>query len=148
MFPEADGGGSEVDWRVRVSGHPQAMSEACGSAGLSPNALHLHELSLAEDGPTAEAASIEWPSYFCGKTDFVLVLAYLVRNHLPLDMEILLVRPSSGESRYQLHPPLDTHTRHLLSRINPRQAAALNDLQDRTEAVFERLRHGRLSLPE
>jgi len=135
-------------WRVRVSGHPQALAEACAAAGLSPNALRWHDLTLdapdagSGDGVGAAAASIEWPSYFCDKTGLVLVLAYLVRNHLPLDLDMFLDRPGAGTSHYQLHPPLDPHTRGLLKRLNPQQARALDDLQDRAEAVFSRLRAG------
>jgi hypothetical protein len=130
---------SEVDWNVRVSGLPHAMSEACEAAGLSPNAVEFHELTIDAHAPSATGASVAWPSYFCDKTGFVLVLAYLVRNNLPLELDIIVERAVSGHSRYRLHPALDPHSRAILASINPRQAEAIADLQARAEAVFARL---------
>ena len=137
-LPEATG----EDWEVRINGHPRALAEACAAAGVSPNAMRLHDL----DAPGHATASVEWPSYFCERTDLVLILAYLVRNHLPFDMQ--LVFPDAADATrgatYMLHPPLDEHSRALLSEINPRKSAALGDLQERVETVLARLRQGHL----
>jgi hypothetical protein len=46
-----------------------------------------------------------------------------------------------------MHPPLDPHSLAMLRSINPRQANAIEDLQDRAETVFARLRHGHLGPP-
>ena len=134
----------QVDWSVRVSALPQAMSEACDAAGLSPNAMAFHELTLQDGQPSAAGASVDWPTYFCDKTGFVLILAYLVRNNLPLELEVRVTRDFSGISRYRMHPPLDKHSLTILQSINPRQASVITDLQARTEAVFARLGQGHL----
>lgn len=134
----------DTNWTVRVTGLPQAVADACHAAGLSPNAMELHDLSVIQAGPSASGASVTCPSYFCDRTGFVLVLAHLVRNHLPFELELLLKRDASGNSTYRLHPALDSHTRALLAEINPRDAEAIADLQDRASTVFARLRHGHL----
>jgi hypothetical protein len=133
-----------IDWSVRVTSLPQAMSEACDAAGLSPNAVVFHNLALHGDGPSASGASVDWPTYFCDKAGFVLVLAYLVRNHLPLEMDIRVTRPESGTSHFRMHPPLDPHAMAILQAINPREAQAIGDLQARAETVFARLRQAHL----
>lgn len=135
---------SNVDWSVRVSSLPQAIAEACDAAGLSPNAVIFHDLMLSGERPSAAGASVDWPSYFCDKAGFVLVLAYLVRNHLPLEMDIRVTRPESGTSHFRMHPPLDPHAKAILAAINPREAQAMEDLQARAESVFARLRDAHL----
>jgi hypothetical protein len=134
----------DVDWSVRVSSLPQAIQEACDAAGLSPNAVIFHDLTLGGERPAAANASIDWPSYFCDKAGFVLVLAYLVRNHLPLEMDVRITRPSTGTSHFRMHPPLDPHAKAMLQAINPREAQAMADLNARAESVFARLRQAHL----
>lgn len=124
---------------------PQAMSEACDAAGLSPNAVTFHNLAVHGDRPAASGASIDWPTYFCDKPGFVLVLAHLVRNHLPFEMDIHVTRPQSGPSHFRMHPPLDPHARAILEAINPREAQAIDDLAARAESVFARLRQAHVA---
>lgn len=131
------------DWTVQVSSLPHAVAEACAVAGLSPNAVELRDLAVVNAKPSASGAAVRCPSYFCDRTGFVLVLAYLVRNHLPFELEMFL-ETGRGGAAYRLHPALDPHSRALLAEIDPRQASEIADLQQRAAQVFERLRRGRL----
>lgn len=129
-----------LDWRVRISSLPQALAEACDAAAVSPNAVILHDVTLQGEELSADGASLDWPSYFCDKASFVLVLAYLVRNNLPLEMDVFVTRAESGTSSFRIHPPLDGHAQSVLSAVNPNDTQMISDLNARAEAVLARLR--------
>lgn len=130
----------DIEWKVLVSSLPEAMVDACAVAGLSPNAVRFQNIVMTEGRAASDLASLEWPSYFCDKGGFVRVLAYLVQNNLPLDMDVEVNRRYSGHSSFRMHPPLDSHSLNILWQINPREAEAMVELNERAEAIFARLR--------
>lgn len=121
-------------FETEIIAHQHVLLDAVAVAGMSSNAVEALDVGFA----TVPKARVRWPSYFCTQADYVRVLAYLLQNNLPFDLEV--AAPAGGGGRYQLHPPLDAHTAELLSRIDPRQAALMAGMQDQVAAVFERLR--------
>ena len=125
-------------FETEIVAHQHVLVEAAATIGLSRNAVE----SLDLEGLTVAQARVRWPSFFCDETRYVRVLAYLVQNNLPFDLEVT-PHPKNG-ARYKLHPPLDPHTLNLLSQINPAQATALAEIQHHTHLVFQRLREATL----
>lgn len=125
---------SASQFHTEIVAHQHALLDAAAIAGLSANAIEAHDLS----GVTVPQASLRWPSFFCDEGGYVRVLAYLLQNNLPFELE---VAPCGlGGGRYKLHPPVDTHTQRILAAIDPRRASELDGMQARTHRVFERLR--------
>jgi hypothetical protein len=128
---------SEFAFETEITAHQHVLLDAAALVGLSANAvesLELHSLRVPQ-------ARVRWPSYFCDEAQYVGVLAYLLQNNLPFELE---VAPESRRARYKLHPPFDAHTQHLLSQVNPAQAATLAEMQQHTQQVFQRLREAAL----
>ena len=121
-------------FRTEVIAHQHVLLDAVATAGMSPNSVEALDLGFA----SVPKARLRWPSYFCTQGDYVRVLAYLLQNNLPFDLEVSA--PDGGSGRYQLHPPLDPHTAQLLANIDPSQAALLAEMQNRVERIFEQLR--------
>jgi len=128
------------EFETVIIAHQHALLDAGAVVDLSPNAVEALDIGFAN----VPKARVRWPSFFCSQADFVRVLAYLLQNNLPFDLEVSAAEGASG--RYQLHPPLDAHTLELLATIDPRRASALSEMQSRVERVFQQLRQGSASL--
>ena len=126
---------TENQFRTDVIAHQHVLLDAVATVGMSPNSVEALDLGFA----SVPKSRLRWPSYFCTQGDYVRVLAYLVQNNLPFDLEVSAPDGSSG--RYQLHPPLDPHTAQLLASVDPSQAWMLAEMQSRVERVFEQLRN-------
>lgn len=120
--------------QTEVIANQQVLLEAAATVGMSPNAVESLDVVLAN----IPKARLRWPSFFCTQADYVRVLAYLLQNDLPFDLEVSALDGGSG--RYQLHPPLDAHTAQLLASIDPGRASIVAETQSRVERVFEQLR--------
>lgn len=125
---------SSDQFETAIIAHQHVLLDAAATAGMSPNAVEALDLGSA----TVPKARVRWPSFFCTQADYVRILAYLLQNNLPFDLEV--AAPEGGSGRYQLHPPLDPNTAALLQRVDPCQAALMSEMQERVAEVFERLR--------
>lgn len=123
-----------AQFETEVVAHQHALLDAVATVGMSPNSVE----ALDFEGTSVPRARVRWPSYFCTRGGYVRVLAYLLQNNLPFDLEVSA--PDGASGRYQLYPPLDPDTQHLLATIDPRQASLLAEMQSRVERVFEQLR--------
>ena len=121
-------------FQTEVIAHQHVLLEAVATVGMSPNSVEALDVGMA----SVPKARVRWPSFFCTQADYVGVLAYLLQNNLPFDLEVSA--PDGGSGRYKLHPPLDPHTAQLLASIDPSQASMLAEMQGRVERVFEQLR--------
>ncbi|SDG00391.1 hypothetical protein SAMN05216241_10491 [Limimonas halophila] len=123
-------------WWVRLAAPAIALTDACEAAGVSTNAV---DTLAAGDDDAAASAVLTCPSYFCTPGAFVLVLAHLTRCNLDFELQVVMGADARA-SVYAVHPPLDEHSRQLLSQVDPERAPAASELEARARSVFARLR--------
>lgn len=130
---------STIAWRLTAS--YRDLRRAARLVDLDVNALVVNDAAgLAAND--AIPASLDCPSYFCDKAQFILILAELVRDGVRFDIALHEIAAGSGTSLAYatLHPRLDERTLSMLRQLDPAAAAQMATLNDSIEAVFERLR--------
>lgn len=131
---------STIAWRLTAS--YRNLRIAARLVNLDVNALVVEDSAgLATND--ALPASLDCPSYFCDKAQFVLILAELVRDGVRFDIALHEIEAGSGTSLAYatLHPRLDERTLAMLRELDPVTASHMSALNDSIEAVFERIRH-------
>lgn len=130
---------STIAWRLTAS--YRNLRQAAALVNLDPNALVVAD-SAGLAANDALPASLDCPSYFCDKTQFILILAELVRDGVKFDIALHEIEAGSGTSLAYatLHPRLDERTLAMLRDLDPATAAHMAAMNDSIEAVFERLR--------
>jgi hypothetical protein len=130
---------STIAWRLTAS--YRNLRHAARLVDLDVNALVIEDAAgLAAND--AIPASLDCPSYFCDKAQFILILSELVRDGVRFDIALHEIEAGSGTSLAYatLHPRLDERTLALLRSLDPATAAQMTAMNDSIEAVFERLR--------
>lgn len=131
---------STIAWRLTAS--YRNLRRAARLVDLDVNALVIEDAAgLATND--ALPASLDCPSYFCDKAQFILILAEIVRDGVRFDITLHEIEQGSGTSLAYatLHPRLDERTLSMLRDLDPATAAQMTALNDSIEAVFEQLRH-------
>lgn len=131
----------ETVWRLGSSA--TALAEACSRLDLEPAMVELEPV-LEEAGalPGIQRGTIEFPSAYCQEKDFfVLVLAFLVQHHRPIEVSLRRQHPETGEILFHaaLFPRLDSHTLQLLARIDLGMAQEMANLNESIEQVFDNM---------
>lgn len=124
---------------LRLTGDSEAMTYACQSAEVSPNAIRGDgDWSLG-----SPIASVACPSFFVDDHRFARMLAYFVDMGLwfAVDLEFESDGAKSAAA-VRLHPAIDDTTLDLMNEIAPGRGDAVRRVQQRLQRF---LRH--LSVP-